>query len=175
MQKRTTKQHRNSRWARRVSAVIRRIPWLSVIIWKVVHWIQPRFTVGVVGVLLDDAGERVLLLKHVYHHPHPWGLPGGWIDRGEEPADCIVREFHEETALGVKVVRPLVVKVSDEWRRHLTICFLCALEDGEPDALALSFEVSAYQWARLDDLPPMVAFHQEVLALVQRVSAAARD
>ncbi|MCD4687245.1 MAG: NUDIX hydrolase, partial [Anaerolineae bacterium] len=66
------------------------------------HWIQPRFSIGVVGILLDDAGERVLLLKHVFHHPYPWGLPGGWIERGEDPAVCIVRELREETTLRVR-------------------------------------------------------------------------
>jgi 8-oxo-dGTP diphosphatase len=162
----TAQQKTQNRWAQRLSAVIRRVPWLGVIVWKVVRWIQPRFTVGIIGILLDDTGERVLLLEHVYHYPHPWGLPGGWIDRGEDPATCIVREFHEETGLRVRVVRPLIVNLSKEWRNHLTICFLCALEEGDPDAVQLSYELSDYQWARLDDLPPLVQFHREALALV---------
>lgn len=170
--KTTTKTTQQRKWPQRISNVIRRLPWLSVLVWRVVHWIQPRFSVGIIGILLDDTGERVLLLEHVYHYPHPWGLPGGWIDRGEDPAACIVREFHEETTLRVRVVRPLVVNLSVEWRNHITVCFLCALESGDPKAITLSHELSDYQWARLDDLPPLVEFHRKAIALVREVPEA---
>jgi 8-oxo-dGTP pyrophosphatase MutT (NUDIX family) len=32
-----------------------------------------------------------------------WGLPGGGIDYGESPLDCIVRELHEELALSIDI------------------------------------------------------------------------
>jgi len=36
-----------------------------------------------------------------------WELPGGKVDPGESPADCIRREIKEELNLEVAIVRPL--------------------------------------------------------------------
>ena len=54
--------------------------------------------------LLNDAGE-VLLLRHRFHHRHPWGLPGGLMERGENLVECWQREVREETNLSVAVER----------------------------------------------------------------------
>ena len=64
------------------------------------------FPVGVIGVLLDEIGERVLLVEHIFHTFRPWGLPGGWIARGEDPARTAEREYREETGLHVRAVTP---------------------------------------------------------------------
>jgi ADP-ribose pyrophosphatase YjhB (NUDIX family) len=33
-----------------------------------------------------------------------WGLPAGWVETGETPADAVVREFREETGMAVGTV-----------------------------------------------------------------------
>ena len=48
----------------------------------------------------DDA-DRLLLVRHSYGPP-VWALPGGAIDRHEEPAAAAMREFGEE--LGCPIV-----------------------------------------------------------------------
>jgi ADP-ribose pyrophosphatase YjhB (NUDIX family) len=136
--------------------------------------VQPHFTVGVVGVLLDDSGERVLLVEHVFHSKHPWGLPGGWINRDEDPAQTVEREFFEETGLRVRAVRPLVVERASGMRRHIDMIFLCVL-DGEQQAIRLSNELLGYRWVPLDDLPPLVAFQRRVIEGLPRVSPSRRE
>jgi len=69
-----------------------------------------RLNLGVIGVVVDDAG-RVLLLKHSYRNEFPWGLPAGWARRGEQPEETIVRELQEEVGLRVRVVSVLDARI----------------------------------------------------------------
>jgi 8-oxo-dGTP pyrophosphatase MutT (NUDIX family) len=139
---------------------------------RIVRQVQPRFTAGAVGVLLDEPGERVLLVEHVFHAARPWGLPGGWIDRRESPAHAVEREFYEETGLRVRAVRPLAVELGKEWRRHLDLVYLCEL-DGEPGPIRLSHELLDYRWTPCDALPPLVSFQRQ--AIQAALSADRRD
>jgi 8-oxo-dGTP pyrophosphatase MutT (NUDIX family) len=52
-----------------------------------------RFSISIKGVVLDSA-ERVLLLKN---ERDEWELPGGRIEIGETPEECVAREVSEET------------------------------------------------------------------------------
>lgn len=126
------------------------------------HVVQPHFTVGVVGVLLDADSQRVLLVEHVFHSEYPWGLPGGWISHNEEPAQTVEREILEETGLPVRAVYPLLVQRSIHVRRHMDIIFLC-VPDGEQPSIQLSNELLGYRWVPLDALPPLLASQRQVL------------
>ncbi len=53
---------------------------------------------GVAAVVMNESGE-VLLQRRSDNGL--WGLPGGSLEPGEEPADAIVREVWEETGLEV--------------------------------------------------------------------------
>jgi 8-oxo-dGTP pyrophosphatase MutT (NUDIX family) len=55
-------------------------------------WRASRFPVSVKGVAVH-AG-RVLLLEN---ERAEWELPGGKLEPGEDPADCVVREISEES------------------------------------------------------------------------------
>jgi len=73
-----------------------------------VGYVTPR--VGV-GAAIFDAEGRILLLQRPESLPeHPvWGLPVGWSEVGETPAEGIRREVREETGLIVRVDRLLGV------------------------------------------------------------------
>jgi 8-oxo-dGTP pyrophosphatase MutT (NUDIX family) len=65
-----------------------------------VHVSAPKITHGVAAVICDEQG-RILVARHVYRR-QPWSMPGGLVDRGEQPAEALARELHEE--LGVDAV-----------------------------------------------------------------------
>jgi 8-oxo-dGTP pyrophosphatase MutT (NUDIX family) len=69
------------------------------------------FSVSVKGVVLQ--GDRVLLLKN---ERDEWELPGGRIELGETPEDCVVREIAEET--GWKVTSGPIL---DSWMYHIAV------------------------------------------------------
>ena len=56
--------------------------------------------VGAEAAVFDD-DDRVLLLQRA--DDGTWGLPGGWVEPGESPAEAAVRETREETGLDVEL------------------------------------------------------------------------
>ena len=149
----------------RLLAVWRRLPgWLQ-------GWIEwallPKFLAGAMAVILDDAG-RVLLFHHTYRDAYPWGIPGGWLKAGEDPARGVEREVFEESGYRVKSLHPLVIG-GDMALRRLDLIFLCTLDGG---AFVPSAEVSEARFFDLDELDGRVEpFHVQVAAYARRVVA----
>ena len=124
---------------------------------------QPWITVGTLGAVFDDQG-RLLIVEHVFHPGCPWGLPGGWMNRDEDPAETIRRELHEETGLKVTIEQILIVQRTPELRAHLDVAILCRAVSGP---VTLSSELLAYRWCDPTDtasLPKLIAFHRQVIA-----------
>lgn len=65
------------------------------------HWWRirrPQLS-GVMVVAYDEQG-RVLLVRHSYGPPM-WSIPGGGMERGEDPEAAAAREVHEELGCGL--------------------------------------------------------------------------
>src|SRR5215208_3392955 len=60
-----------------------------------------RFTVTAGAIIFNDAGQ-ILLLKHRFRAGSGWGLPGGFLEAGEQPLDALRRELREEIAMEVE-------------------------------------------------------------------------
>ncbi len=159
-----------SRWLHRVAGLMRRYPWIGALGQRVYRLNVPRYSLGVVGVLLDERRERVLLVEHVFHPVYPWGLPGGWLDRGEDPAQTVIREFREETGLRVRPVLPVQVERVPAMPGQMDITYLCTL-DGASQAIRLSSELLNYQWAALDALPPLLEAQRRAIAAARSIAA----
>jgi 8-oxo-dGTP pyrophosphatase MutT (NUDIX family) len=111
------------------------------------------------GVVLDADG-RVLLGRR--SDTGNWGLPGGIIDPGEEPADAAVREIYEET--GVIAIPELLVAVSlsgvvtypnGDVVQYLEVLFRCRATGGA--ARVNDSESVEVSWHALDNLPELDA------------------
>ncbi len=70
--------------------------------WLVLWLTTAKVMVGVSGVILDDRGQ-VLMVRHRFRRPYPWGLPGGWLKGGETPTQGWKREVQEELGCQVAV------------------------------------------------------------------------
>lgn len=136
-------------------------------VWKVLprngrQWIsrsvQTKFTVSAAGIILNDAGE-VLLLDHVLRPDSGWGVPGGFMDIGEQPEAAFRREIREETGIEVRDVSLHRVRTL---RRHIEIIFM-AKAVGEPKVS--SPEIRGLGWFAVDALPPEMSLDQQFLIL----------
>jgi ADP-ribose pyrophosphatase YjhB (NUDIX family) len=61
------------------------------------------YPVSIKGVLFEPNGAVVLALND----RDEWELPGGRLEIGESPEECLVREFQEELSVAVRVDRLL--------------------------------------------------------------------
>jgi ADP-ribose pyrophosphatase YjhB (NUDIX family) len=147
--------------------IVQRFPLLNSYTHHFYRQLQPRFTVGAVGVLLSADG-KIFLVRHVFHGTTPWGLPGGWVDADELPEDAVRREFEEETGLRVTVICPLAIWSNQYWRYHYDMAFLVKLADPVDVEVRLSSELTDYQWAEWEKLPRILPDQYRVIHLALR-------
>ena len=146
-------QRAASHWLARV---VVKYPLLADVMRLTYGLVQPRFTAGVVGVIFDDHGQ-MLIVEHAFHPREPWGLPGGWMGRGENPADALRRELREELELAVEIVCPLVIDNSYYLKTHLDISYLC---QARGPVGQISDELFGYRWMDVETLPRLLPFHE---------------
>lgn len=110
--------------------------WLEgIILWS----INPRYLIGVAGLVWDDAG-RLLLVRQSYLPPPGWNLPGGWLSAGERLEDGVRRELREELNFDVEV-GPLAAWAELWPPRHYAFAFECTVRGGtfRPNAEVVEF------------------------------------
>lgn len=121
---------------------------------KLVRMTQQKFTVSVTAVIVNDKNE-VLLLDHVLRPFSNWGIPGGFIEAGEQPEDGIRRELREETGLELENIRLVFVRTTN---RHIEIFYRA---EAEGKAEAKSREINAAGWFKIDKLPDEMTQRQK--------------
>jgi 8-oxo-dGTP diphosphatase len=118
----------------------------------------------VAGVILDRE-KRVLLVKRgVEPCIGTWTLPGGFIEIGEHPDDCILREIKEETDLDCRIRHLLGVYQQKGWkyRSVIVLAYLLDVVSGEPRAGDDAVDIRHYEYSHLPDIP--FSSHREILA-----------
>lgn len=143
---------------RRLAIFLRRNPWVVVGARSIWRLTRPRFSVGVVGVVLNE-DNQILMVEHVFHPYTPWGLPGGWVERNEHPAVGVQREIQEELSLAINV--DSIIALDMDGKGHLDLAYLCT-----PVGVVgkLSFELLQYRWFDADSLPQTHAFNRIAIA-----------
>ena len=146
-------------WAELLGAVWRGAP-KGVRRWGV--WLtQPRFTVTAGGVVVDERG-RVLLLHHVFRKGSRWGIPGGFLMKGEQPEGALRRELREEVGMEVESAEVAFARTLAR-PRQVEIIFRCRARAAALPEEKLSMEVDGAAWFARDSLPPELGREQRRL------------
>jgi len=129
---------------------------------------QRRFTASVGAVIFDEQGQ-ILLLDHVFRPEGGWGIPGGFISKGEQPEAALRRELREEIGIEVQDVELVLARTLPK-SRQIEIYFRArALGHAEP----CSFEIKSAGWFAVDDLP--IELSKDQRRLIRRALIASEN
>jgi NADH pyrophosphatase NudC (nudix superfamily) len=132
------------------------LPFPGAVQRRLLAVVNSTFLVGALAVIRDAEG-RILLLHQTYRRQRPWGLPGGFIKRGEQAETALAREVQEETGYFVDVQRLLTASFCFD--DELGMLFECRIIGG---SYRNSIENSECCWAPPNELPSMPE-HQRAL------------
>ncbi|MFH1253718.1 MAG: NUDIX domain-containing protein [Candidatus Uhrbacteria bacterium] len=104
------------------------------------------FTIGVFGIIIDDQ-NRVLLCHRCDYDL--WNLPGGTLEAGEAPWECVVREVKEETGFEVEIIKLAGIYNKPE-KNEICFSFICKIIDGQ---LTLNDEADKIEYFDIKDIP----------------------
>ena len=96
--------------------------------------------------------KKALILKrrpNDVHKPGKWDIPGGRLEKGENPHDGLKREVQEEVKMDIEIILPVEVQHffrDDKQKIALTI-FICTTTT---DEITLSEEHTEYKWLDLE-------------------------
>jgi ADP-ribose pyrophosphatase YjhB (NUDIX family) len=126
---------------------------------------QARFMVTA-GAVVSDAEGRVLLLHHRFRAGSGWGIPGGFIEKGESPLDALRRELREEIGLELESAEIAFARTLKK-PMQVEIIFRCRPRGGVFHAQPQSMEIKRVAWFKPDQLPPELSGDQR--RLIERV------
>ncbi|MBG0563689.1 NUDIX hydrolase [Actinoplanes aureus] len=113
------------------------------------------------AVIFNDRGE---VLLHQRSDTGRWTLIAGMMDPGEQPADAVIREVREETAVDVVIERLAGIALHEVTYPNGDHCqmvnswFRCRATGGE--ARVNDSESLAVEWFPLDGLPELNPYAQ---------------
>jgi 8-oxo-dGTP pyrophosphatase MutT (NUDIX family) len=113
------------------------------------NFATPRVAAGALFVKND----QVLLVRKTYGER--WDIPGGYVDRGESPAEACRRELREELGLDRKIGRLLVM----DWAPHdnegdkILFVFDGGSLDDDGASITLDHdELDSWSWVQVEEL-----------------------
>lgn len=102
------------------------------------------------GLIVNDANELLLVRRARDPGKGKWGLPGGFVDRGETIEDALSREVYEETQLRLKTIE-LLVTFPNQYNYHgivsevIDLFYVCRAADPITIVLEQS-ELESFVW-----------------------------
>lgn len=123
---------------------------------KIVRVTQKKFTASVAAIVQNEKGE-VLLLDHVLRPASGWGIPGGFLDFGEQPSDAAKRELREETGLELKELKIYRVRTIG---LHIEIIFSA---EAVGEASVKSREINGLGWFKVEEMPEKMSRIQKTM------------
>jgi len=123
---------------------------------RVARSVQPKFTVSAAGIITNEKGQ-VLLANHVLRPVSGWGVPGGFLNVGEQAEAAFRREIKEETGL---IVTDVSIHRIRTFKRHIEIMYL-AKTTGKGEVM--SREITELVWFDVENMPPEMSLDMQFL------------
>jgi 8-oxo-dGTP pyrophosphatase MutT (NUDIX family) len=125
------------------------------------------YPVSVKGVVFRD--DRVLLLRN---EREEWELPGGKLELGEDPAECVAREIYEEAGWHV-TTGPIL----DAWQFHifdgadvLIITYGCHTSStGDPVVSHEHKQAGLFSYPEVSGLPMPYGYKKSIATWYSRI------
>ncbi len=146
---------------------------LRWILYVGVKLFSPKNHVGAVAAIFNNSGQ-VLLVEHVFRPYYSWGLPGGWVNKGENPAYAIQREVEEELNLKIKVKKLLLCEPQGDDQSiapiGLGLAYYCRLTgDGslaQIEKAHYAFEILSARWVNPEEIEwDLISLQQRAILL----------
>jgi len=107
---------------------------------------KPQFIIAAFGFIFDEQ-NRILLCHRLDYDL--WNLPGGTMELGESPWECVIREVREETGLNVEIIRLAGIYNKPE-KSELVFSFVCRVVGGK---ISLNEEADKIEYFSIKDIP----------------------
>lgn len=124
------------------------------------------YPVSIKGIIFIN--NKIVLLKN---EREEWELPGGRIEIGESPEDCVIREIQEELGINCQVDR-----IIDSWMYNVVekyvfiTTYLCKKTSIDPNIITISNEhkeVRLFTPSEIDDLPMPQGYKNSIRKALQ--------
>ncbi len=105
----------------------------------IIRLASPTYSLGAIAIVEHDG--RILALEQT--HRRGMSLPGGLVDRDEQPAEAVVREVREETGLRIES-GDIFATIFDVEMRHVDVIF--RIECDRMPHVAPASEATGHAW-----------------------------
>lgn len=118
------------------------------------------FNVRVYGLLFDREEKHLLLSKEPIRGKTVIKFPGGGLQFGEGPEECVVREFQEELNIGVRVERHFYTtgffqpSAFDPDEQVISIYYRMACQSPSLEELNSESSDESFFWESLEKIGP---------------------
>ena len=133
---------------------------------RLAWWVEPKFLVAVAMVV--RRGDEVLWLRHTYRPRVPWGLPTGFVARGETLEGACRRELWEETGLRVEHWHLVQARLHPRYRRVEVAYWGRIGEDEAPVARGPEIDAVGF-WQEMETPEPVLPDQRDLVQCVLTV------
>lgn len=115
-----------------------------------IHFVDPKVAAAAFITRIENGMGQVLLIQRISAPGKGrWSLPAGFVDRGEDPSDAVIRETLEETGFQVEIIGLL-----DTWTNGITLVhdYAVRITGG---SLVAGDDAGDARWFSADALPDL--------------------
>lgn len=116
--------------------------------------------------ITNKSGQILLVKRGIKPKFGYWDLPGGFLEEGEHPEDCLKREMKEELGVNVKIINLLGIYTDKYYLKHflstLNFYYLSKIIKGK---IKPADDISEARWFARNKLPKNLAFKNNKQAL----------